>query len=110
MTRVYYRYEAFHRTDDLTLMYLEEYPVLKETPSGVWINDWGMKKRFILTRAHKKWAHPTKAAALEGFIKRRERQIDILTAQLDRAKKALEAAKNFDPTSPKPLLLGFNLT
>lgn len=107
MTDTYYRYEyapVWHNTE----MFLEEWRVIRTTPAGVWVERYGQEK-FVLLKAHKKWAHPTKATALEGFIKRRERQIDILQAQLTRAEEALAAAKAYDINDPKPLLLEFKL-
>lgn len=72
---------------------LREYDIIKKTPKGFWINyckDTGKNKfRFVLSNARKKFAHETIEAAAESFVARKERQIKILKAQLECAKKEL---------------------
>ena len=72
---------------------LHTYRIIRETPKGVWINDYG-KDRFVLLTAKKKFACRTKEEALESFIARKNRQIGILSAQLEKAKLAKRFAKN----------------
>jgi len=81
-----------------------EYPIIKRTEKGAWIslNPWftfddshfQCGKRFVLLTAKKKYACPTKQEALESFIARKHRQIEIYEARLEQAKKALEKAKS----------------
>jgi hypothetical protein len=95
-----YRYEAtvhydesgWRRTAEIRL---DRYWIAKRTPKGAWINVYGQRK-FVLTDAHKRWACPDKSAALQSFIRRKERQVGILSAQLDNAKVALEYAKGIN--------------
>lgn len=72
---------------------LYKFPVLKETPQGVWI-DTGLEKKWINLSARKKYACLTEEEAKESFIARKKRQIRILESQLNRAHSALSLAKN----------------
>jgi hypothetical protein len=72
---------------------LYSYRVIRETSKGVWINDYG-KDRFVLLTARKKFACRTKEEALESFIARKNRQIKILSLQLEKAKLAKKYAEN----------------
>jgi len=96
MLNVYYRYEAaFYERGGIEIT-LVEIPIIKTTPRGVWIG-WGTGwKKFILNDAKKKWAHPTKEAALESFKCRKRRQIAILQHQINVAELALHAVENMD--------------
>ena len=59
-----------------------EYPIIKLTPCGAWIDlDCGQKK-FVNQRARKQYAWPHKAQALESFIKRKERSTSIMRARI----------------------------
>jgi hypothetical protein len=68
------------------------YKIIKRTPRGAWIQV-GFDKKFILLNARRKWAHETKADALESFRHRKLNQIAILKHQLFVAKEALKSAK-----------------
>lgn len=74
------------------------YQVAKTTPKGVWLNlgftiDWGTQPkeeriklrngdyRFVLLDARKQFACPTIHEALESFIARKNRHLDVLEAQ-----------------------------
>lgn len=59
-----------------------EYPIIKETPKGCWIDDYG-KKRFILSNSRKKYAYPTKEEARLGFLKRSLAYKRILFSRLE---------------------------
>jgi len=65
--------------------------VVKETPRGVWVNDYG-HMRFVLAAARKRFAWPTEREALESFIARKKTQRRILETQLARTDTALERA------------------
>lgn len=73
---------------------VQTFTVEKITPKGVWINIGGDQRRFILTNARKKFAHPNKDAALLSFVARKERQISILSAQLKNTNRALAIGKH----------------
>ena len=69
-----------------------EFCVEKITPCGCWIVEEmfiGSKRHFVLDHAKKKFAYETKALAMEAFIARKRRQIEILTDRLATAKKLL---------------------
>jgi hypothetical protein len=73
---------------------LHKYQIIKETPKGVWIKRNYIKDKFILLTAKKKFACRTKEEALESFIARKNRQIEILSGQLEIAKLAKKYAEN----------------
>lgn len=110
----YFRYNA--RVTEIGIrLYLEEYPVVRHTPKGVWIKvgekwDYSQipyvcspKLKFVLNGSRKKHAHPSPEEALEGFIARKKRQIEILNTQLEETKQALAAAQE-DPYERKSIL------
>jgi hypothetical protein len=70
---------------------VDEYPVLRHTPKGVWLEHAGRygQHRFVLRVANKRWACPTKEEAMESFRARKQRQAKILRAQLAHVKEAL---------------------
>lgn len=70
---------------------MHTFKVIKQTPKGVWINDFNGKK-FVNLIARKKYACLTEADALDSFIARKHRHISILTAQLKSANEALYKA------------------
>jgi hypothetical protein len=72
---------------------LRQYKVLKFTNKGLWIDRYGSKK-FILTKARRRFAHATYEEALEAYIKRRRRQASLLYAQLERSLKMLFLARH----------------
>jgi len=72
---------------------LYEYKVIKKTPKGVWLDNYGFKK-FVLKDARKRFACPTKQEALESFIARKKKQLKILKAQMDRAMVALHQVES----------------
>jgi hypothetical protein len=87
---MFYRYEVSPTTIEVHLV-LEEYPVIRRTPKGVWVDDL-VRERFVLLSAVKKFAYPTKEEALESFKARKGRYIRILKNRLERAEAALSLA------------------
>jgi len=67
---------------------LHEFKITSETKCGAWIDVWG-EKRFVNLKCRKQFACRTKEEAAKSFIKRKERQIEILAAKIDHAYKAL---------------------
>ena len=72
----------------------EKFSIVKYTRCGVWIklDYYPYKDKFVNLNAKKKYACLTKKEAIESFIKRKNRQIEIPTDQLYHAKKALDMA------------------
>lgn len=70
---------------------LSQYRVIKRTPKGAWINNYGEKK-FVLLTARKRYACPTKEEALECFIFRKKRQLSILSSKVRQVEQAIELA------------------
>ena len=66
------------------------YDVKRETPKGCWIvTHYGLEK-WVSNNTTKRYAYPTRAQALNGFIARKRKQIEILTKNLKVAKIALD--------------------
>lgn len=86
----------YHRPSPIRL---EAFEVIKFTPKGAWIDVYGRRK-FILTEAHRRWAHPTIYEAQNSYRARKSRQVKLLTRQLAEAKEWLTCAKadNFELT------------
>ena len=92
-------------------------PVISHTPKGVWLDLFGTRK-FVLNDSRKQYASPTKETALQGFIKRKHRQISILTARLTEAQEGLALAEKsglenvtelrsgwrYEELTPRPLI------
>lgn len=85
-----YRMDATQFTDS-TRLNMVSYDVIKETPKGYWIDIW--PKKWVSKNGKKRFAYPTQEEAKISFIKRRERQVTILSNQLKNAKLELEMAK-----------------
>lgn len=82
--------DEYGRAPPSTLhIYLLKFPVLKVTPCGVWIDEYGRRK-FILLTATKRFALPTIAQAKASFIARKHKQIAIHEAAALRGKRALK--------------------
>lgn len=106
----WYRYDVQHYAapldeTDISLdsglyqLVLYEYPVAKETAQGVWLLSARRGAgRFVLKSSRKRYACPTKEEALASFIRRKEVQISILTAQLRTANLDLSLARTGIPT------------
>lgn len=76
---------------------LRTYKVIKETPCGYWVEvdlyDHPSGKRWTSKHSRKRLAYPTKEEALDSFIARKRKQIEILEDQIHNAKHWYEQAK-----------------
>lgn len=74
---------------------LYEYRMHSETPKGYWIGylAFGGKDRWISKTSRKRFAHETKEAALEAYIKRKEAYVRHCKERLNRAQEDLALAK-----------------
>ncbi len=89
-SKVLYRYESVQFTDGLQVC-CSEFLITKETPCGYWIDDYNrLFPKWVSKTSLKRYAYPIKLEAMHSFVKRKERQITILTYQLQRAKDSLE--------------------
>jgi hypothetical protein len=80
----YYRYDGYKYAQ------CDSYRVTKCTPKGVWVSlGYGVKEKFILNDARRRWAYPTKELALESFRIRKERQIMHSNDSIEKANIAL---------------------
>ena len=96
MSDVMYRAYIYPAYCDSAKYWFDEFPILKHTKCGVWVDVYG-KKKFINTQSRKQYAYATKDEAIVGYIKRTERYIKILQAKLDRARDGLDTAKGTKP-------------
>jgi len=79
---------------------LRRYHLIKETPKGYWIgsflNSWDSQpywKKWVSKTTKKRYAYPTKAEALQNYIKRTEKRIGILKSQLEECEYGVQNAK-----------------
>lgn len=77
------------KASESMVLLLHVYPVIKETPCGVWILTGYMQKKFVNLKAMKKFAYETQEPAMAAFTSRKNRQVAILKYQLLRAQAAL---------------------
>lgn len=68
-----------------------KFRVLKTTPRGVWLDDFG-RQRFVRQDARKRFACPTRGEALESFRARKKRQLSIMKARVALIERALAEA------------------
>ncbi len=80
---------------------LQEYVLVKETPCGYWIIEDYMeryaesdiaKRYWVSKTGTKRRAYPTKEEAALSYLKRKEKQVKILTERLADAKGYLQQA------------------
>lgn len=90
---------------------LMEFKVAKVTPKGVWLERY-LGNRFVRASGRRRFAHPTKEAALESFRQRKLSQISILQAQLRVAQTMLARAQGMQTrmTGASPASLEHLLT
>lgn len=111
----WYRYEdkryassldEFERPSGLASVVVElrTYEVQRVTPKGVWLGGLFMAPRFVRLSAHKRFAHPSKEAAMASFMARKERQSALLRTQLEYVRRAVAAAKQVAAGAPASLL------
>lgn len=106
----HYRYEFYDWYDGGNI-HLFTFTAIKETPAGYWIKDkdndtnyfdLGLlyKPKWVPKHSRKRFAYPTKEEAMTSFIKRKAKQIKILSEQLYQAKRAYKAATGADYQEP----------
>jgi hypothetical protein len=76
--------------------------MVRETPAGYWIAEWGIGEKWVSKDAKKRYAYPNRALAFESYIKRKEKQVKILTAQLATARQRLFVAQRGAPDPVPP--------
>lgn len=82
-----------------------EFQVLRETPKGYWINlaygGYMMKsEKWVSKISRKRFAYPTKDEALDSFIARKKKQIQILKYQLGKAQDYYKQANRHKAGEP----------
>ncbi len=96
-------YASYDHDDDLSDgdgridLCKEEYVVTSITPKGVWISPvgwyWRPKFKFMLANARKRFAHDNEKDALESYVARQRRRIQILEHQLSKSRRGMALAK-----------------
>lgn len=88
-TKKLYRAEPIFQENPLgfiTKIKILEFKILKETPSGYWIQKpFEAKETFVLDGDGKRFAYRSKVCAIKSLRRRRKMQIQILKSQLRRA-------------------------
>lgn len=83
-------------TGTISLIY-HQFEVVKETPKGVWLDIGFGEKKFVLKSSKRQWASPTKDVAMQKFIRRKQRHVAILKAQIYNIERALALAGQAQP-------------
>ena len=96
---LFYRYHDHHVYG--TRVELHIYKSIKKTQCGHWIIEKGNrylkcihKKRWISNTSKKRYAYPTKAEAINSFMIRKMRQIEIMEIRIDNIKIAYNIGKD----------------
>ncbi len=110
-----YRYDSINcqRTVELRL---RTFTVIKETPCGYWVSEWAytalagdancLDKRWVSKTGRKRFCYTTKSKAMDSFLIRKRRHLDILTHQLKIAAIAARLDNSVE-SLPKPSELYF---
>jgi hypothetical protein len=69
-------------------VHLTEFPVVRHTPRGVWVDTGFGYLRWVSHGARKRFACPTIEAALESFVARKDKQAAIYDARANWAREA----------------------
>ena len=86
-----YRYEDHEYANIGVRVEMRKFRVIKETPCGYWVKLFESfdDTKWVSKTAKKRFAYPTMSQALTSFKARKRRQIEILQAQINRARSAL---------------------
>ena len=98
-------YDDWVRTGNVARLGMLRFKVVRETPCGVIIRDYG-RDRFINRNWTKRYAAPSEGEAHKDFIARKRRQIEINEARALAARDALDLALGTSSNSlPTPVTL-----
>lgn len=94
-----YRYETRPSEYGPSYAHLLKYFITKETPCGFWISPFTSgKSRWVSNTGRKRFAHRSKKEALESFMARKNREIEILNVRLRKANQSLIDAQTIYDT------------
>lgn len=82
--------------------WLQEFQVVRETPKCVVFKTWDRERFVLKDPAGRRYCYPTRELALESYLIRKRRQIQILAARHDQAKDYLQAAEDFKARGMTP--------
>lgn len=72
-----------------TIIHFNSYPIIKYTPCGAWITEYG-HERFVNLRGDKQFAYAKKEDALHSLKRRKMRQLSIIEHQVLNAKETIK--------------------
>jgi hypothetical protein len=97
-----FRCESCHIYTLRVDIYCNSFRVVSTTPKGKWIvYNWvhptdeestKLYKKFVRNNGKKRYAHETREGAKIAFIARKQRQVELLKAQLEKAEMSYVAA------------------
>lgn len=97
---IFYRFQDGNNTWDYYDYPVDElhFVLVRKTKCGYWIKDIRgfSEPRWTSARTRKRYAYLSREAALDSYIKRKEKQIKILTDRLASSKIRLNNAKKID--------------
>lgn len=95
---MYYPYDSINRAS----INVVEYPVIKTTPKGYWIQISVRKKKWTSNVATNRFAHANKEQALKHFIRRKTYRNICIEREIDNNYKVIRQAKQLlDDTKGK---------
>jgi hypothetical protein len=128
-TETWYRYEEAgivngdpnddpHDVRPVTMLVnLRKFRVLRRTRECIFLDDGSFdvhrmkrKGKRVLVNAKKKWACPTPEEALESFIRRKLRQVELLEYQLEKARRALRMGIELQKEKGDPIMSEYMLS
>jgi len=80
-------------------IYFRTFHVVRRTPKGVWVNEgMGVKDRFILDVANKRYCYPDKEDAIHSLKRRQQMRLVYLNRDHSIASTTLAAIEHYEKT------------
>lgn len=86
---MFYRYWTYNSPPYIGL---DELRVIRQTPAGVWLDNYGTEK-FVLLGEGKRYAYPTKELARESYLIRCRWRLTHLRNQMNRTELGQQSAQ-----------------
>jgi hypothetical protein len=93
-----YRYDDDHLGAHQII--LSEFNVRRHTPKGVWISSGWFGEKWVSLSGRKRYAYPTKEAAMDSFKIRKNKQLGHLERQLQRVKVTIDMLEKDETYRP----------
>ena len=101
-----YRLESYWYDSPTPHLRMHKFLVVKETPAGKWINDYG-GRRWVSNTTRKRFAHPTEDEAREAY---RHRKLAYVRHSRDRLRRAEAELAAVTTETPKENICFLNPT